>query len=131
MTLPFLNGDEGLCPILEPLIGDIRGSDPKSRWRTLTTAGSRTGREFQAAYDLLQGEARDCCQFLGEELEGVMSVGLEGVGEGRVDGSTRALLTQQRESLRARVLYKGLKEHQDQTARPTWVYPQLDKTACA
>ena len=56
---------------------------------------------------------------------------MEGVGDGRVDGSTRALLTKQREHLRARVLYKALKEHPDQEARPTWVFPQLDKTSCA
>ena len=131
MALPFITGEQGLCPLLEPLVGDIRGADPASRWRTLTTAGSRTGREFLGAFNTLQEEATDCCLFLGEELEGMMSVGVEGLGEGRVDGSSRALLTQQREKLRARVMFRALKEHPDQTARPTWVFPQLDKTSCA
>ena len=131
MALPFLTGEEGLCPLLEPLLGNPREADQATRWRTLATAGSRTGREFVAAYQTLQGEARDCCLFLGEELEGELGGLVEGVGEGRVDGSTRALLTQQREKLRARVLYKALKEHHDQEARPTWAFPQLDKMACA
>jgi len=48
-----------------------------------------------------------------------------------VDGSTRTVLTRQRERMRARVLSKALMEHPDQEARPTWVFPQLDKTACA
>ena len=131
MALPYLTGEGGICPLLEPLVGDVRAADKASRWRTLTTAGSRTGREFAAAYEALQGEATDCCRFLEEELEGELCSPLEGVGDGRVDGSTRALLTQQREKLRARVLYKALKDHPDQTARPTWVFPQLDKTSCA
>ena len=68
---------------------------------------------------------------MGEELEGELSVEVEELGKGRVDGSTRALLTRQRQRLRARVLSKALIEHPDQTARPTWVFPQLDKTSCA
>ena len=50
---------------------------------------------------------------------------------GRVDDSTRALLTMQRERQRVRVLPKVLIEHPEQTARPTWVFPQMDKTSCA
>ena len=131
MALPFLTGEEGLCPLLAATIGDPRAADPASRWRTLTTSGSRTGREFAASYNQLQREAEDCSLYLGEELEGELGVPVEGVGDGRVDGSTRALVTRQREHLRARVLSKALVEHPDQEARPTWVFPQLDKTACA
>ena len=131
MALPFLTGEEGLCPLLEPLIGNMREAEEASRWRTLISSGCRTGREFQDSYDLLHREAEDCCLYLGEELEGELSVEVEELGKGRVDGSTRALLTRQREGLRARVLSKALIEHPDQTARPTWVFPQLDKTRCA
>ena len=131
MALPFLTGEEGLCPLLEPQIGDVRAAEEASRWRTLISSGCRTGREFQDCFDLLHREAEDCCLYLGEELEGELSVTVEELGKGRVDGSTRALLTRQRERLRARVLSKALIEHPDQTARPTWVFPQLDKTSCA
>ena len=68
---------------------------------------------------------------MGEELEGQLAVPLEGVGEGRVDGSTRHLVTQQREAMRAKVLSKALTLHPVQTARPVWVFPQLDKMSCA
>ena len=131
MALPFFVGEQGLCPLLEPLVGDVRAADPVTRWRTLTSSDSRTGREFKASYNLLQVEARDCARYLGEELEGELSVEVEGMGEGRVDGSTRVLITNQREMMRAKVLSKALLEHPDQEARPTWVFPQLDKTACA
>ena len=33
--------------------------------------------------------------------------------------------------MRAKVLAKALTQHPDQTARPVWVFPQFDKTACA
>ena len=131
MALPFLTGEDGLCPLLEPLIGNPRAGDKATRWRTLLTSGSRTGEEFLASCNLLKREAEDCTAYLGEELEGELSVAVEGLGDGRVDGSTRALVTKQREKLRARVLSKALIEHPDQTARPTWVFPQLDKTSCA
>ena len=131
MSLPFFTGEGGLCPLLEPLIGNIREEEVATRWRTLLTSDTRTGREFSNAYNSLQREARDCCLYLGEELEGELGVSVEGAGEGRVDGSTRSLLTQQRERLRAKVLYRALSDHPDQTARPTWVFPQLDKTSCA
>ena len=113
MFLPFLAGEDGLCPLLEPLVGNPREGDKASRWRTLATSGSRTGREFEESFDIPRQEASDCCLFLGEELEGELGGEVEGVGDGRVDGSTRALLSKQREHLRARVLYKALKEHPD------------------
>ena len=67
-SLPFFTGEEGLCPLLATTIGDIREGDPASRWRTLTTSGSRTGREFVASFDLLHREAEDCALYLREEL---------------------------------------------------------------
>ena len=121
MALPFLTGEEGLCPLLEATLGEPRAADPANRWRTLTNSGTRTGREFVACFNLMRGEAEDCHRYLGEELEGELGVEVEGVGFGRTDGSTRTILTRQREKLRARVLSKALLEHPD----------QLDKTSCA
>ena len=48
-----------------------------------------------------------------------------------MDGKTRALVSQQREKLRARVLHKALSEHPDQTSRPVWAFPQFDKMSCS
>ena len=52
-------------------------------------------------------------------------------GEGRVDGSVRALVTRQRETLRAAVLDRALERHPDRTVRPVWVFPQFDKLSQA
>ena len=93
MALPFLTGEEGLCPLLETLIGNVRAEEAASRWRTLIFSACRTGREFQDSYDLLHREAEDWGLYLGEELEGELSVGVKELGDGRVDGSTRALIT--------------------------------------
>ena len=60
------------------MVGDMRAANEGSRRRTLIESGCRTGRELS-----------DCQATL---------------GEGRVDGSTRHLVTQQRERLRAKVL---------------------------
>ena len=49
-----------------------------------------TAREFRACLEGLQGDAQDCGSYLGEELDGPLAVPVEGAGEGRVDGSTRA-----------------------------------------
>ena len=50
--------------------------------------------------------------YLGEELEGVLAMTVEGVGEGSTDGSTRRKVVEQREQLR------GSELHPDQLARP-------------
>ena len=65
--------------------------------------------------------------FLGVELEGPLSIPVEGAGEGSNDGSTRRKVTSWLEDCRAALLKKGLEEHLDQTARPVWAHPQLDK----
>ena len=65
--------------------------------------------------------------FLGIELEGPLSVSVEGAGEGSSDGSSRRKITTWLEDVRAATLKKGLENHADQTARPIWVHPQLDK----
>ena len=109
----------------------MRTEEVGVRWRTMLAANSRTAIEFTECWEELQGEAREMATYLGEELEGQLAAPLEGVGEGRLDGSTRHLITQQRESMRAKVLSMALNLHPDQTARPVWVYPQFDKMSCA
>ena len=118
MSLPFFTGEEGICRILEPVIGDIQSENAGRRWEQLINSDCRTGREFSECWEMLQGEARECSVYLGEELEGELAKPVSAAGDGRVDGKTRALVTQQRERLRARVLYKALSDHPDQTARP-------------
>ena len=131
MSLPFFCGEGGLCEQLLPVVGDMREEEEGVRWRTFLAANTRTAREFTSCWVELQEEGREMARYLGEELEGHLAAPLEGVGEGRLDGSTRHLVTHQREGLRAKVLSKALTLHPDQTARPVWVHPQFDKMSCA
>ena len=116
-----------MCQLLLPTVGDIREAEVASRWQTLLDSGSRTGRELAECWDTLRGEAQECCDYLGEELEGPLASPVEGMGEGRLDCSTRYQVTQQREGLRAKVLSRALSEHHDQTARPVWVFLSLTR----
>ena len=68
-----------------------------TRWRPLINSGCRTGIEMARAWEQLQQEASECCQYVGEEVTGQLSVPTEGVGGGTTDGSTRAAVTKERE----------------------------------
>ena len=57
----------------------------------------------------------------------LLDVAAEGAGHGSTDGSTRRKVTTLLEDMRAASLAKALEEHPDQSARPVWVHPQLDK----
>ena len=69
----------------------------------------------------LSGRGIFLADFLGQEVEGVMAVTVDGVGEGRTDGSTRKKLVEQREKTRGLVLGKALEQHPDQRALPEWI----------
>ena len=68
---------------------------------------------------------------MGERVKQHRAIPVERVGEGREFGTTRQLVMQLREKLRARVLSKAVTLHRDQTARPIWGWPQFDKFPCA
>ena len=124
-ALPHFVGDDGLCQQLTPVLGGMR--DSGHRWRDLLASGCRTGAEMERAWTLLREEASESSQFLERDIGGPLRVEVEGAGEGRVDGSTRRMITAWLEDTRAAVLKKALEDHQDQSARPVWVHPQLDK----
>jgi hypothetical protein len=127
-SLPHFGGENGVCQPLAHLVD--RNGDVSTRWRPLLESGCRTGIELARAWGCLQAEARASCQYLGQELTGSMSQPAEGIGEGAEDGSTRALLTKEREEMRAAVLKKALTEL-DPTARPVWSWKQRDKLSSA
>ena len=99
------------------------------RWGPLLQSGCRTGLELARAWELIQVEARGLVNFLEEDLEGTL--GVTGVGEGSVTGSTRKKVVEQREKLRGAVLSKALENHPDRHARPVMVWPQMDKLSSA
>ena len=76
----------------------------ETRWQTLLRSSFRMAWEFQAAWGVLQGEAENCCRYLGWELDEPLASTIHDVGQGCVDGSTRFKVTEQREKLREAVL---------------------------
>ena len=124
-ALPHFVGADGVCQQLTNILGDMR--DTGNRWRELIASGSRTGVELDMAWNTLRGEAMESNQYLDRDMGGPLQVSAEGAGEGRVDGSTRRLVTTWLEDTRAAVLKKALESFPDQSARPVWVNPQLDK----
>ena len=105
MALPSLTGEEGICPVLGDVIGDISGSD---RWQHFLGQNSRTAREFNAAWGALRLEAASCTTFLEKEFVGPLSAPVSGAGGDSVDGTMRRLVTQQREALRHEVISLAL-----------------------
>ena len=69
--------------------------------------------------------------FLGANFEPPLAVEAEALGEGSTDGSTRKKVVEQREILRGSVLTKVLENYADQSARPVWAWPQMDKLSSA
>ena len=124
-ALTHFLGQHGVCQQLAPVLGDM--ANPATRWRDLTTSGSRTGEELVWAWDTLRREATESSQYLGKDLDGPLAVTVEGAGQGSTDGGTRKEITTWLEDTRAAVLQQALEDYPDQSARPVWVHPQLDK----
>ena len=133
MALPHFIGGSGLFPQLAEVLGELGQEEGEvaTRWQGLLDSGEVTGVELAACWDSLQGEARDCCAFLEKELAAPLSSPLAGLGDGREDGSTRALVVKQRDELREAVVAEALKQYPDQEARPVWVFPQFDQLSQA
>ena len=81
----------------------------------LITSDCRTGREFLASWESMKNEAQQCSVYLTREIlsGSPLSEGADGAGHGKEDGSTRKLIVQQREELRAAVLTEALSRHQE------------------
>ena len=130
MSLPFFTGPDGLLPALETVVGrpDLGGDE---RWAGLINRGSRTGVEFLSAWQRINSEASECCNFLDEPLEGILGDSAEGLGNGSTDGSSRSDLVKALESLHSEVIHQSLNMHVDQSARPVRMYVQRDKVSQA
>ena len=128
-ALPFFGGEKGICPPLGQLGGGLLGA--AERWKPLLERGGRTASELKAAWEVLTGEARELCDYLGEDLGGALALPVEGAGDGSTDGSTRKAVVTQLENLRHRGLTKHLKEWQARSDRPVWSWPNRDKLSTA
>ena len=100
-------------------------------WQSLLESGSKTGQEYGASWRLLQTEGEQLSTFLNLELNGALSSGPATVGSVREGGSSRQLVTEQREEMREAVLAEALRRYEDQAARPARAYPQFDKLSTA
>ena len=62
---------------------------------------TRTGRELAASLAKVKEEALSLAAYLGKEVPTHLSIDQAGMGAGKVDGSTRALLVKEAEKLRS------------------------------
>ena len=124
-ALPHFLGVDGMFPHLAPVLGMVE--EGSTRWRGLLESKCRTGEELRSLWATLQEEAGQMSAFLGVEMQGPLTVPVEGAGGMNCDGSSRRIVTTYLENTRAAVLKAGLEGHLDQTARPIWAHPQLDK----
>ena len=129
-ALPHFIGVGGVCPQLVAVLGEGDGQ-VDLRWQTLLRSGCRTGRELEQSWLVLQREARQCAEYLGQELDSHLAVQVDGVGQGSEDGSTRKKITQQREELRGAVLEAALTRHENLTLRPVLAWANRDKLTSA
>ena len=121
-SLPYFST---VCPPLAHLYDEERGAD--TRWEPLLNSNTRTGRELRACVEKVKEEALTLATYLGTEVPSHHSSTVEGMGEGKTDGSTRALLVREAEVLRAKALDKVLEELPNRGARPRLVRRNTDK----
>ena len=126
-TLPSFHD---ICPPLRHLLGTEEHGEDR-RWEPLIASGCRTGRELVRAWDILQREARESAGYLGQEVPSILDTAVEAVGLGSVDGSTRRVITQEREKMRAAVLRKALTDYPDPSAKPVIAWRNRDKLTTA
>ena len=121
-SLPYFST---VCPPLAHLYDEELGAD--MRWETLLNSNTRTGRELGAAVERVREEAITLATYLGKEVPHYHSSTAEGMGEGKTDGSTRALLVREAEVLRAKALDKVLEGRPNRGARSRLVRRNTDK----
>ena len=117
-----------ICPPLAHLYDQ---DDAQNRWRPLLTSNTRTGRELAAVLEKVKVEMAELSNYLEEEVPRMHNHDKEGMGEGRTDGSSRALMMKEAEKVRAAAMEKSLKDLPDQSARAVLVRKNTDKLSTA
>ena len=128
-VIPYFGGEKGICPSLANLYNVEQGVD--KRWESLVRSGSRAGVELQEAWIPVKERLTALCEYLEEEVPTVLAGDVVGLGEGRTDGSSRALMVKEYERLQAAALNKSLKEHRDQKLRMVVARRNTDKISTA
>ena len=132
MALPYLvpgeHGEGVICVQLREVIGDMTGPQ---RWAQFLAAGSRTAREFEAAWNALTTEAQQVWDYLDDEPTGPLAVVAAEAGGTSINGSTRSMVVKGREEMRHRLLIRALANYPDRDARPVTVFPNVADDKCA
>lgn len=117
-------------PALEDIMGGEQcwgeESNCEEPWSPLLTSGLQDSIELRAAWHSLQTEAQEAALYLGEEVEGALSVGVEAAGH-EFQGTVRQSIVECREKTRGRLLVKALESYHNRVARPVWSWPERDK----
>ena len=87
--------------------------------------------ELTEAWANLTRQAGEMVGFLGEDIEGVLSVPVQGAGNGASDGSMRQAIVAQLEGWKLKVLDKALEPNHNPRARPAWSWRNRDKLTTA
>ena len=82
-------------------------------------------------WESIQGEARVAADYLGRDMEGVLTSRVEGLGEDSVTGATRGRIVEAVETTRALLLSKVLEEVRPKSTRAAWAWRQRDKVSSA
>ena len=123
-SVPHFVGEGGICLQLSKILGDF---EYEPRWKTLIESGSRTGKEFSSAWDILKHEAYQCSVYLGEDIKGSLAVDASAAGQGATDGSTRRKITAEREELRGAVINESIARMPTNKTRAVTAWRNRDK----
>ena len=128
-AIPFFGGESGICPPLARLSGE--DELVTNRWSPLIESGCRTGQELAMSWNIVQKQAAQMAEYVDEELSGLLSDPLEGIGQGSSNGSSRKKIVEQLEQLKVKVLDKYFDEFPERQARSVWSWRNRDKLSTA
>jgi hypothetical protein len=129
-TVPFFSGERGVCPRLEHMVGRQEDGELQ-RWAPLLATNCRTAQELHLAHQMLSAVGVVCCAYLGWDLPICLNAGVEGMGLGAEDGSTRGKITEEREMLRAAAFKQAIDGYRDQSSMAVMAWKNRDKLTTA
>ena len=110
--------------------GDICWGDEalaEGRWHGLLESGARDGTELQQVWRILQMEAFQSASWLEKDLDGMLSLPVQSIGDGSTSGARRGKILEERDQSRGLLLKKDLELHPSKEARAVWSWPQRDE----
>ena len=106
--------------------GDICWGDEalaEGIWHGLLESGARDGTELQLVWRILQMEAFQSASWLEKDLDGMLSLPVQSIGDGSTSGARRGKILEERDQSRGLLLKKDLELHPSKEARAVWSWP--------